>query len=348
MSLDVTILYTNVLVPEAIEVAVQKVYLHNEPPPLQKEVFKRLLQLAVSNVQFKCGAKWYVQTDGLAMGASLAVILSNLWMKKFEFILSSSCSDPSRLNDTEKCSECNHRVCNHDRGVQCGSCNRWYHIECQGINESRYNNFEDEEGLCRSCSTDRARLLQRYVDDILVTRHPPKELLSVVNRLHPNLKFTIETLDNSLGLAFLDMRISRSGNRLSFQWYQKPTDTGVTMNFRSFAPVEYKKNFVRGAVHRVFNATSSWESFHQGICQNQSIWKQNQFPEKWSSAIARRTLSTILAPDKLKDKPTPIQRDTHRKRISFFVQYRGTISDQLVQRLKKVAYIDIYFLQPES
>ena len=118
VSLDVTSLNTNVPVAEAIEIAVQKVYLKSELPPLQKEVFKRLLQLAVSNVHFKCGAKWYVQTDGLAMGASLAVILSNLCMKKFEFILSSCCPDPSQLNDTEKCSKCNHRVRNHDRGVQ--------------------------------------------------------------------------------------------------------------------------------------------------------------------------------------------------------------------------------------
>ena len=94
--------------------------------------------------------------------------------------------------------------------------------------------------------------------------------------------------------------------------------------------------------YRVFNATSSWESFQQGIFENQSVWKQNQFPEKWSSAIARRTLNAILAHDKLKDKPPPLQRETHRKRISFFVQYRGTISGQLVQRLKKAADIDTF------
>ena len=148
VALDVTSLYTNVPVAEAIEIAVQKVYLQNEPPPLQKEVFKKLLQLAVANVHFKCGAKWYVKTDGLAMGASLAVILSNLWMKKLEFILSSSCPDPSRLNETENCGECNHRVRNYDRGFRCDSCNRWYHIQCQGINESGYDDLEDEEWLC--------------------------------------------------------------------------------------------------------------------------------------------------------------------------------------------------------
>ena len=51
----------------------------------------------------------------------------------------------------------------------------------------------------------------------------------------------------------------------------------------------------------------------------------------------------ILAPDKPNDKPPPLEREIPRKRISFFVQYRGTISDQLVQTFKKVADIDTFF-----
>ena len=41
--------------------------------------------MAVSKVYFKCNDSWYVQVDGLAMGASLAVILANLWLKQYEF-----------------------------------------------------------------------------------------------------------------------------------------------------------------------------------------------------------------------------------------------------------------------
>ena len=41
--------------------------------------------MAVSKVYFKCNDSWYVQNDGLAMGASLAVILANLWLKEYEF-----------------------------------------------------------------------------------------------------------------------------------------------------------------------------------------------------------------------------------------------------------------------
>ena len=48
---------------------------------------KRLLNMAGSKVYFKCNDSWYVQVDGLAMGASLAVILANLWLKEYEFAL---------------------------------------------------------------------------------------------------------------------------------------------------------------------------------------------------------------------------------------------------------------------
>ena len=43
--------------------------------------------MAISKVYFKCNDSWYVQVDGLAMGASLAVILSNLCLKEYEFAL---------------------------------------------------------------------------------------------------------------------------------------------------------------------------------------------------------------------------------------------------------------------
>ena len=45
---------------------------------------KNLLRLAVKNVHFKCCKIRYTQWEGLAMGASLAVILAKLWMKSFE------------------------------------------------------------------------------------------------------------------------------------------------------------------------------------------------------------------------------------------------------------------------
>ena len=48
---------------------------------------KKLLNLAVGKVHFKCSGLWYVQKDGLAISASLAVILASLWLKEYEAAL---------------------------------------------------------------------------------------------------------------------------------------------------------------------------------------------------------------------------------------------------------------------
>ena len=86
--LDLKSLYTNVPLKEAIEIALQKLYSQESPPEIQIATMKRLFNMAVSKVYFKCNDSWYVQIDVLAMGASLAVTLANLWLKKYEFALS--------------------------------------------------------------------------------------------------------------------------------------------------------------------------------------------------------------------------------------------------------------------
>ena len=82
---------------------------------------KSLLKLAVTNVHFKCSGICYVQSDGLAMGASLAVILANVWMKSFEASLQKPelSENISRSDETGKCKDCNPRVTFRGRGVEC-------------------------------------------------------------------------------------------------------------------------------------------------------------------------------------------------------------------------------------
>ena len=64
---------------EAIEIALRILYRTDYAPD-----FKVLLKLAVTKVYFKSNGKGYCQKDGLAMGASLAVISANLWMQLYE------------------------------------------------------------------------------------------------------------------------------------------------------------------------------------------------------------------------------------------------------------------------
>ena len=49
-----------------------------------RSVMRSLTKIVLRNVQFRCNEIWYVQSDGLAMGGSLAVKLANAWIKLFE------------------------------------------------------------------------------------------------------------------------------------------------------------------------------------------------------------------------------------------------------------------------
>ena len=48
---------------------------------------KKLLNLAVSKVHFKCNDLWYVQKKRFSNGRLLAVILAKLWLKEYEAAL---------------------------------------------------------------------------------------------------------------------------------------------------------------------------------------------------------------------------------------------------------------------
>ena len=208
---------------------------------------KRLLELAVTNVHFKCNESWYCQKDGLAMGASLAVVLANLWMKSWEPQLKLQTPNCKTSTQSRTYRNCEHRVTTRSRGVECEVCNRWFHAKCQQIINTENDSMENQFWMCSFCrendQTDinhssETKVFLRYVDDIVRTvRGDTKELLDAVNNLHPNLQFTLETTDKN-SLPFLDMSINvqQEGN-IFCTWYQKPSDTGTILNYRSCAPL---------------------------------------------------------------------------------------------------------------
>ena len=101
VSLDVKSLYTIVPVLESVDLAADILYKSEELPPVDKETFKDLMRMAVTNVYFMCDGRWYIQTDGVAMGSSLAVILANIWMKSFEERISRHPADNFNSNGSQ-------------------------------------------------------------------------------------------------------------------------------------------------------------------------------------------------------------------------------------------------------
>ena len=80
-----------------VEIALEELYSSDEVTEIPRPAMKNLLRLAVTNVHLKCCKIRYTQWEGLAMGALLAVILANLWMKPFE----NHCSNQKREGGTK-------------------------------------------------------------------------------------------------------------------------------------------------------------------------------------------------------------------------------------------------------
>ena len=110
---------------------------------------KKLLNLAVSKVHFKCSGLWYVQKDGSAIGASLAVIFANLWLKEYETALKKEVPKLIVLSECNKevCPRCQKKVTYRTKGVECEACLNWYHLGCGNISESEYADIAEQYGI---------------------------------------------------------------------------------------------------------------------------------------------------------------------------------------------------------
>ena len=77
--------------------------------------------------------------------------------------------------------------------------------------------------------------------------------LSEINLLNPHLKFTLEVEQNGK-LLFLNICIEHHESMLSSNWYCKPTDTGLILNFHAMAPKHYKRSVIQGFVYQIYRA----------------------------------------------------------------------------------------------
>ena len=158
------------------------------------------------------------------MGASLAVILANLWLKKYQTALSRDITDiflPEKyLNGI--CPECNKKATYTSKVVECECCLDWYNVKCGNKSDDENRYISEIVWYCRKSvaireknrSVQQAKLFLRYVDDIIRTvKNGPERVLRAAILLHPSLHFTLETPNTNEKLALMDVKISIEKNR---------------------------------------------------------------------------------------------------------------------------------------
>lgn len=101
-------------------------------------------------------------------------------------------------------------------------------------------------------------LLVKYVDDILLIG-PIDEIentFNIFNNINSTIKFTIEH-ESSNKINYLDMQLIRNENgKISTNFYQKPTNKGRLLNFKSNHPWHQRINTANNLINRIFKLSS--------------------------------------------------------------------------------------------
>ena len=176
-----------------------------------------------------------------------------------------------------------------------------------------------------------SKMYFRYMDDILKDNKKgnSNRALHEINLLHPSLKFTIEK-EKDGALPMLDMNILNKQGNLSSTWYNKPSATGLIMNYHALAPKKYKRAVVIGFVHRIYRSCSNWQNIHDSLEKAKTILKENQYPPKFFDPIIHDTLTNILSQNR---KEREIENE---KPFMMFLQYRGKCSESYARDIKKL------------
>jgi len=196
-----------------------------------------------------------------------------------------------------------------------------------------------------------SKLFSRYMDDILqdIKRSEIESKLTAINSLHENLTFTIERQSEGK-IPFLDMLITCDQHgKLTSSWYNKPTDTGLILNYHALAPRRYKRSVVSGFVHRIMRACSTWYNFHESMGKAKKVLERNQYPPSFYNPIIEETITSIVqtsSSEPLSQQPPAIADDPARPATTdapsnpvpkkmIFVQYRGKGTEDYARALHK-------------
>lgn len=93
-SFDVKSLFTNVPLLEVIDICVHEMYSGDIKQSIPRAVFRELLIMATSGVEFSFDNQMYRQVDGVAMGSPLGPILADIFMGYHEKKLFESSEEP--------------------------------------------------------------------------------------------------------------------------------------------------------------------------------------------------------------------------------------------------------------
>ncbi|XP_072396370.1 uncharacterized protein [Diabrotica undecimpunctata] len=186
----------------------------------------------------------------------------------------------------------------------------------------------------------------RYVDDCLVfisgNSNSAELLLSKINQIHPNIKFTME-LESSKSINFLDLTITRLNDHFDFSIYRKPTQTDHVIPFSSNHPMSHKHAAFHSYIHRLESIPLSDLNYKKELNILRQIAVNNGYDHniinKFIHKKRLKTLRETAFPRDLTTKPNYVSLPFYHESLS------GDIRN-LIQR--SVENIHVSFKVPNN
>ena len=148
---------------------------------------------------------------------------------------------------------------------------------------------------------------KRFLDDCFILWSKGEENLkkfhSILNNLHPDLKFTIEYNDERL--PFLDVLLIKSNNRISTDIFFKETDSKQYLNFQSCHPKHTKTSIPYNLARRICTIVSDQSQKEKRLSELSNSLQKRNYPDtvisegiKKAKSIPRNTLLSTQTQNK--------------------------------------------------
>ena len=190
-----------------------------------------------------------------------------------------------------------------------------------------------EEKWLNDCPVQfKPQYYRRYVDDVFLmfeSRSQVLKFLRYMNSRHRNIKFTVEEEENG-SLPFLDIKITRNGDKLTTSIHRKKTFSGVYLNYHSFLPRDYKRGLISTLLYRAYTLCSDYNNIHEEISKLKMIWQKNKFPLSFIDRCVKKFLDKLFV-----KRNTPTQA-SDKKEVMICLLFLGKISIQVKKKLCQI------------
>ncbi len=179
---------------------------------------------------------------------------------------------------------------------------------------------------------------KRYVDDTLswIEENSVNHVVEKLESFHENIKFTYE-LEKESRISFLDVLLIRSADGpVESTVFRKKTDTDIYLNWKSFAPLKWKRGTLRTLLLRAYSNCSSNDYLDKEIAHLRHVFTEiNGYPH-W---IFNQENLKILHERRSEEGPVReniLPNGNTNMETTLVVPYHGDKGEKLIKSLVKV------------